>query len=269
MLLARDYERMLGLAVAILESRQPDPPWPMMVQEVTHALHGSTAFFVEVQWASQIGHVQAWTPKRLGDLPLNTLLHRNIQAQHPMARHYATTGDQTPLTISDIVGTRTWRSTESYALTRQAFGTTRVMGLPLRAPAGIVRIVVIHRSGKDFTDHERTFARRLQPLLASADSHLRHIRRWRDTVTDERGVIDYKLTPREITVLTLLAESLTTDAIGRRLGITTRTVQKHTEHLYRKLGTSDRLSTVLRAQTLGLINHPISGQYCGDLRGRL
>jgi len=32
-----------------------------------------------------------------------------------------------------------------------------------------------------------------------------------------------------------------------------RTVHKHVESLYRKLGTRDRVSTVLRAQEIGLL----------------
>jgi hypothetical protein len=42
-------------------------------------------------------------------------------------------------------------------------------------------------------------------------------------------------------------------ARGRRLGIATGTVQKHLENSYRKLGAGDRLTSVLRAQALGLL----------------
>ena len=61
----------------------------------------------------------------------------------------------------------------------------------------------------------------------------------------------HRLTTRELATLRLLAESLTADAIARRLGITVGTVHKHLASLYRKLGTSDRLETVLCAQRLG------------------
>lgn len=61
------------------------------------------------------------------------------------------------------------------------------------------------------------------------------------------------LTPRELTVLALAAESLTAEAIARRLGIATGTVTKHLENAYRKLGAGDRLTSVLRAQALGLL----------------
>jgi DNA-binding CsgD family transcriptional regulator len=63
----------------------------------------------------------------------------------------------------------------------------------------------------------------------------------------------YRLTTRELATLRLLAESLTADAIARRLGITVGTIHKHLASLYRKLGTRDRLETVLCAQRLGLL----------------
>jgi DNA-binding NarL/FixJ family response regulator len=41
--------------------------------------------------------------------------------------------------------------------------------------------------------------------------------------------------------------------IARRLGISPRTVEKHSEALRRKLGTADRTTSVLRAQALGIL----------------
>lgn len=61
------------------------------------------------------------------------------------------------------------------------------------------------------------------------------------------------LTPRELVVLGLLARGRTAGAIAARLGISARTVHKHQEHLYRKLGAVDRLSAVLRAQEAGVL----------------
>lgn len=66
----------------------------------------------------------------------------------------------------------------------------------------------------------------------------------------------YQLTPRELGVLRLLAESLTAAAIARRLGISPGTVHKHLARLYRKLGTGDRLATVLLAREAGLLADP-------------
>ncbi|MFC5040360.1 helix-turn-helix transcriptional regulator [Ornithinimicrobium kibberense] len=64
------------------------------------------------------------------------------------------------------------------------------------------------------------------------------------------------LTTRERMILTLLAQGRTAAAIASRLAISPRTVHKHQEHLYRKLGAVDRLSAVLAGQRLGLLPAP-------------
>ncbi|GAA1842161.1 hypothetical protein GCM10009836_21900 [Pseudonocardia ailaonensis] len=69
----------------------------------------------------------------------------------------------------------------------------------------------------------------------------------------ERVATSAELTPRERGVLGLLAEGHTAGAIARRLGIAERTVHKHLERCYAKLGVTDRLTAVLAAQRLGLV----------------
>ncbi len=73
---------------------------------------------------------------------------------------------------------------------------------------------------------------------------------------------DHSLTDRERKVLVVLAEGLTADAIARRMDISPRTVHRHLQHVYRKLGTTDRLSTVLRAQSLGLLTETPAAVGC-------
>lgn len=63
----------------------------------------------------------------------------------------------------------------------------------------------------------------------------------------------FGLTCRERSVLGLLADGLTADAIARRLGISPRTVHAHLSHVYRKLGVSDRMDAVLVGHAAGLI----------------
>jgi DNA-binding NarL/FixJ family response regulator len=67
------------------------------------------------------------------------------------------------------------------------------------------------------------------------------------------------LTPRQQEILELLGDGLTVQAIARRLSLSPRTVGKHLELLYRRLGTSDRLMTVIHAQRHGLIGSRIGG----------
>ncbi len=68
--------------------------------------------------------------------------------------------------------------------------------------------------------------------------------------------VDARLTPREHDVLRLLCAGLSAMAIARRLGLSPRTVTKHQERLYRKLGVCDRVNAVLLAQRLGIATLP-------------
>ena len=61
------------------------------------------------------------------------------------------------------------------------------------------------------------------------------------------------LTPREREILDLLAEGFTMHQIGRRLGISTRTVETHVAKIYRKLRYGLGVQAVSRAASLGLI----------------
>jgi DNA-binding NarL/FixJ family response regulator len=61
------------------------------------------------------------------------------------------------------------------------------------------------------------------------------------------------ITDREHAVLELLAEGFTARQIGRRLGISPRTVETHVAKLYRKLTVRTRLQAITRGSSLGLI----------------
>lgn len=62
------------------------------------------------------------------------------------------------------------------------------------------------------------------------------------------------LSPREREILPLLADGLTMQQIGRRLGISPRTVETHVSKLYRKLAVHTRLQAIARGASLGLID---------------
>lgn len=67
------------------------------------------------------------------------------------------------------------------------------------------------------------------------------------------GLDKTELTERQLEVLTLLGAGMKAQAIAHRLGLSPRTVGKHLERIYRRLGAGDRLTAVLRAQHRGLL----------------
>jgi DNA-binding NarL/FixJ family response regulator len=62
------------------------------------------------------------------------------------------------------------------------------------------------------------------------------------------------LTPREVEVLSLLADGLSARAIARRLAISERTVNSHATSIYRKIGVTNRVGAVREAVRAGLID---------------
>lgn len=262
-----DYERMLNLAIAALHEQDPRLLWPPIVRELLSACGGEFLALKADNWTDREGAVRLWATDGVADHRLDRGLRKRISRCWPMADHYGSSADRTPRTASQIVGDRRWQSSETAELIREALGTDHLLGIPLPDPSRLMRGFLIYRAGAPFTDTQLDYARRMQPLLAGVDTHARLLRcRPADAAefhpesrqVDRRpdlaeGTPDPVLTPRQVSVLLLLADALTAAAIGRRLGISVRTVQKHIESIYRKLGTSDRVATVLRAQEYGLI----------------
>jgi DNA-binding CsgD family transcriptional regulator len=170
--------------------------------------------------------------------------------RHPILRFYRATGTRTPVQVADVPPCCAGPGAlaDWYALSRP-WGCADQLALPVLGPPDRHRAFVIGRD-RPYRAVELDTARRLWRLLIGLDRQVQAFERLRPEIDI---AADLRLTPRELTVLGLLVEGLTAGAIGRRLAIGERTVQKHLEHAYTKLGVGDRLSAVLRAQHLGLL----------------
>lgn len=65
-----------------------------------------------------------------------------------------------------------------------------------------------------------------------------------------------QLTDRELAVLRLLAEGLPNKQVAARLGISRRTVERHCDNIYAKLGVGSRTEAVVRAISAKLVPVP-------------
>lgn len=177
---------------------------------------------------------------------------RHAPREHPILRYFLATDDWRVMQVADvptdIVSTAICGAWIERG--RQWGGVQHQIVMPLSRQ----RAFVVGRP-KPFTATEMDLGRQLRRLLAGLDRHHVAFSRWSRTTGLEAWVTadDVGLTPRELTVLALLAEGLTAASIGRRLMITERTVHKHLQHSYTKLGVTDRLGAVLRAQRIGLL----------------
>ncbi|MFI6357210.1 LuxR C-terminal-related transcriptional regulator [Streptomyces sp. NPDC050743] len=258
--LDKAYERMTAVAVAALHEREPARLWPMLAGALADLCGGEAVIHKLDDWSAHAGTIGAAPDaaaaelERLGEADLALL-----RAGYPFARHYANRADRLPVTARRAAGRR-WPGSTTARLLGEVLDVDHVLGVPLADSTTPVTGCLVYRAGTDFTDDHLAMAERAQPLLAAVERQRRLLEEWRRGLgpggaPDERAA-DCALTPRETTVLLLLTDALTADAIGRRLGISVRTVHKHVENIYRKLGTRDRLGTVLRAQRLGLVPSP-------------
>ncbi len=258
---SRQYDRVLELASSILNIRDDQLPHGLVTSELMECLHSTGGYFIELQWHQGIARVTGvsadWATR-----PLPALLSLYLR-EHPLLRHYGANDDSTVLTANDLVGVHAWNNSEIRHVSRALLDADQHLAIPLTAPAGVIRMFAVGRPTDIYHDNEITLAQKIQPILTSVDNHLNHYRRWRDTQQRSGHPADldnlasqYRLTPRELTVLALLAEPLLATVIARRLGISHRTVHKHIENLYRKLGVANRVSAIRRAHTVGLLSHP-------------
>lgn len=264
---ARDYDRMLQLASMIFEAPDTVDPWRLVGEEFLGSLFGADVFlFAEIDYAASTSElVEALPDWAARNAPVGDVVHEALVRDHPFSWHYSRGDGSLAVTrISDLVPPRVWRGTSGYATIRELFGTSVALALPVQAKP--FRGLGIQRVDRDFSDRDVALAGRLQPLLIAMDRHLRLLRQWRSGSAGQDAadpadpadevVAALRITPRELTVLAALADGLTATAIARRLGISARTVGNHQASLYRKLGVSDRLSAVLRAQRHGLLPPP-------------
>jgi DNA-binding CsgD family transcriptional regulator len=181
--------------------------------------------------------------------------------EHPLLRYYLTSGRRDVVQVCDVperfAGRRAqdrWRSVCHHLLGDDV--VTQV-SLPMCAGPLTNRAFLVGRV-EPFSPGEMAMAERLQRVFTGLDRQIVAHARWSDR-TGEHAVAtaaEVGLTPRESAVLDLLAAGGTARAMARRLAVRERTVQKHLQRVYAKLGVPDRLAAVQRAQVLGLLPSP-------------
>jgi DNA-binding CsgD family transcriptional regulator len=160
--------------------------------------------------------------------------------------------ERTPFRVSDIIAPRRWREHEVFDALKGTMPEYQLTIAP--PPPARYRAWVLARQGRDFSDAERDLAAGIAPVLAVLATMYDRLEPWHGPAG--LGTNQPDLSARELGVLAVLAQGLPAGAIGRRLGISVATVNKHLEHIYRKLGCSDRLVAVTLAHQLGLLPEP-------------
>jgi len=152
--------------------------------------------------------------------------------QHPLVRFHGYQGGGVTQRISDSVPFAQFRESPLYNEYYRRVRIDHAIALPIYVRDRLLVSFVLNRTRRDFTDRERALLDLLRPHLA---------RVYQKTRTSNR------LTRREAEVLRWVAAGKSDAQIGAILGISARTVQKHLEHAYQKLGVENRTAAAMRA----------------------
>ena len=193
---------------------------------------------LDEQFGGHRSEIERWAPQRAANY-------------HPVLRYYLATGDASAMQVSDVPARfADGRVVGAWHEVADSWGCGNQVALPLHLGPDSHRAFVLGRVDP-FTAAEMQAARRLQRLLVGLDRQVHALSaaaRPAEVATEP-----LRLTPREMAVLVLVADGLTSSAIARKLVIAERTVHKHLERIYPKLGVTDRLSALLTAQRIGVL----------------
>lgn len=158
--------------------------------------------------------------------------------QHPVGRYRRRTRDRAALRFSDVVPAREFRATELYNRFYRPRGVEHQLSIGIKLSPAWVVVVGSDRSRRDFSERDRAVLTLLQPHLIAAYRRARRV--------SARRLVEPSLTERETEVLAWVASGKTNPEIARRLSISPRTVQKHLEHVFEKLGVRTRTEAAMR-----------------------
>jgi DNA-binding CsgD family transcriptional regulator len=235
-----DLRRVLSAVGAAAEATTEEEFADAVLASAVAVVGADSAVVTEV--GGPVLRVWSW-PKEFLPTERQVAFERlNRDEPWPLATH-TRAGFERPVRISDFFDRRQYQRLAIYGELLRLLEVDHQVAFSL--PMGRTRLlcVAVDRQGRDFTeaDLDRLDALR-RPLLANAI----RIGQLHARVVIEDGSGPVALTRRESDVLSLVTGGLANDQIGRRLGISARTVNKHLEHIYAKIGVRNRTEATAR-----------------------
>lgn len=153
--------------------------------------------------------------------------------EHPLVRFHGYEGGAVTQRISDCLPCARFRRSALFNDYYRRIGIDHAIAVPVLVRKGLLVSFVLNRSRRDFSERERALLDLLRPQLS---------RLYRRSSALER------LTARESEVLSWVARGKSDRQIATILGISARTVQKHLENAYPKLGVESRTAAAMRTR---------------------
>jgi DNA-binding CsgD family transcriptional regulator len=182
----------------------------------------------------------------LSDPPLPEDMHVTFARyglQNPLVQHYLTTHDGRARRLSEVASRRELHALDLYRELYKPLGVEYQIAVILPSAAQRVLGIALSRGRRDFTAAERDLLNLARPFLIQAYRNALAY----TAMTQGAGrriapgeLIALGLTERQSEVLRLVAMGCSDQDAAGTLGIAVRTVQKHLEHCYRRLGVTNR-----------------------------
>ena len=179
--------------------------------------------------------------------------------ENPLLQRYLQSRDGRAYRFSDVITPAELHRLALYRELYEPLGLEHQLAFTLPAAPDRVLAVALSRGDRDYSDRERDVADHARPFLIQAYRNAIAYELLRSESPDESGgaLVPALLTSREAEVIRLVALGRSNQHIAEELGgISRRTVGKHLEHSYRKLGVSDRSSAAARAWELASSKPP-------------
>jgi DNA-binding CsgD family transcriptional regulator len=187
-------------------------------------------------------------PAGVGEFPDSVRLFRQHLPEHPVLAHHQATGDGSALRISDFLSDRQFRALglyrDFYRHAQVGYQTTITLPGPRNSLIGIA----LNREHADFADEDQELLDLLRPHIGRAAA-IAVLLSEPPCLAPHTLAGSPLLTPRQGRVVQLVAAGYDDRSIGRLLGISTRTVHTHLQHIYRVLGVTSRTEAVAQLRT--------------------
>lgn len=166
--------------------------------------------------------------------------------EHPLVQYHAVERGAFAHWISDSLSQARSRETALYNDYYRRVGLSHALALPVRMDGQELVSFVLNRQGQDFSDGELalldTMRRPLARLFERVDATQRPA-----PALDNEVLARLGLTRRESEVLQWVAAGKTDKDVAALLECSPRTVHKHLQRTYAKLGVETRTAAVMRA----------------------
>jgi len=168
---------------------------------------------------------------------------------HPLVRAHGRDPHAVTRRIADLLPDSAFRNSPLFNEYYRPIGIDHVMAVPIHVDRCFLVSFVLNRRGRGFSDRDRDCLELIRPHLGDLYRLNVAASRAADLGAQPAASATATLTPRELGVLEWLAAGKTDRDIGVILGISPRTVQKHLQRIYEKLGVETRTAAVMRAMS--------------------